>query len=112
MPSKIKYIKKDNFDLTKMCTPATIYFLISVIGLVALGITNLNTPDKLCIGDYSCYVGNNTIVFIINAIYILFWTYILNLICKDGHSGVSWLLLLFPFLLFFVIIGILMISTF
>jgi hypothetical protein len=49
-------------------------------------------------------------VFIAKLIYVLFWTYILNLICKDGHVGVSWLLVLLPWLLLFVMIGLLMIN--
>ncbi len=114
MPSKLKLSKipKNNgFDLMKMCTPATIYFLISVIGLIVLGISNLNTPDRLCIGDYSCYVGNNTIVFIINAVYILFWTFILDLMCKNGYSSISWFILLLPFILMFIFFAIIMIKA-
>lgn len=111
MPSKIKFTKKNNFDLTKMCTPATIYFLISIIGLIVLGISNLNTPDRLCIGDYSCYVGNNTIIFIINAVYILFWTFILDLMCRNGYSSISWFILLMPFILMFIFYALILIKS-
>jgi hypothetical protein len=41
---------------------------------------------------------------------VLFWTYILNLICKDGHVGLSWLLVLLPWILLFVMMGILMLN--
>jgi hypothetical protein len=50
------------------------------------------------------------LVFIIKLIYILFWTWVLNLICKDGHTNISWLLVLLPFILLFVMIGLLMIN--
>jgi hypothetical protein len=38
-------------------------------------------------------------------LYIIFWTWILNLICKSGASVVSWVLVLFPIILMFLIIG-------
>ena len=99
------------FNLRKMCTPATIYFVISLVALILLGISNLNTSDRLCIGDYSCYVGNNTIVFVLNAIYILFWTFILDLMCKGGYGSLSWFILLLPFILTFLFLTMVMIKN-
>ena len=32
---------------------------------------------------------------------ILFWTWVLNIICKAGYKWVSWLLVLLPFILIF-----------
>ena len=105
MAKKIKISKKSNFkefDLRNMCTPATIYFMISVIGLVLVAITNSDS-EELCIGDYNCYVGNNSIIFILNAVYILFWTFILDLMCKSGYSSLSWFVLLLPFVILFIL---------
>ena len=99
------------FNLRKMCTPATIYFVISLVALILLGISNLNSSDRLCIGDYSCYVGNNTMVFVLNAIYILFWTFILDLMCKGGYSSLSWFILLLPFILTFLFLTMVMIKN-
>ena len=109
--AKLKTFSAKPFDLRKMCTPATIYFVISLLGLILLGILNLNTPDRLCIGDYSCYVGNNTIVFVLNAIYILFWTFILDLMCKAGYSNLSWFILLLPFIILIVLFLVLMVKS-
>ena len=99
-----------SFDLTNMCTPATIYFVLSLIGLIMVGLNNLNNHDKVCIGDYNCYVGNNTTVFILNAIYILFWTFILDLMCKGGYSSLSWFVLLLPFIILFIVFAVLMVK--
>jgi hypothetical protein len=44
-------------------------------------------------------VENSPVIFIVKLLYILFWTWILNLMCKDGHSGISWLLVFLPFIL-------------
>lgn len=105
MARKMKNLKfsKPGFDLTNMCTPATIYFVISLIGLVMVGLNNLDNSDRLCIGDYNCYVGNNTVIFILNAIYILFWTFILDIMCKSGYSSLSWFILLLPFIILFIV---------
>lgn len=94
--------------LKELCTPALVYFIISIVSLFVLVLQNLGDNNMYHVGTFSCNVPNTTAIFIVKLLYILFWTYILNLICKDGHSGLSWLLLLFPFILLFVIIGLLM----
>ena len=55
--------KRTSFNIRKLCTPANIYFIISLISLIILGVTNLGDTERLCVGNYNCYVGNNTIVF-------------------------------------------------
>jgi len=97
------------FDLRKMCTPATLYFIISLVLLIVLGVQNLEDSERLCLGDYSCYVGSNTLVFLLNAVYILFWTFVLDLMCKNGYSSLSWFVLLLPFILSFVFLALIMI---
>jgi len=109
MARKIK-ISRQNFDLRNMCTPATIYFVISLIGLILVGVNNLDNNDRVCVGDYNCYVGNNTTIFIINAIYILFWTFVLDLMCKAGYASLSWFILLLPFIILFVVFATLMVK--
>ena len=109
--ARFKKNEMSTFDLRKMCTPATIYFVISLFGLILLGISNLESPDRLCIGDYSCYVGNNTVVFVLNAIYILFWTFVLDLMCKNGYGSLSWFILLLPFILTFLFLAMIMIKS-
>ena len=107
----VKIRTKKEFDLLNLCTPATIYFVISVISLILLGVGNLDNNDKLCVGNYSCNVGNNTIVFVLNALYILFWTFILDLMCKSGYSNLSWFILLLPFILIFVFLAMVMVKN-
>ena len=97
-------------SLKELCTPASLYFLISMIALVMVLFQNLGNNNSYHVGSFSCRVPNTMAVFIVKLIYVLFWTYVLNLICKDGHVGVSWLLVLLPWLLLFVMIGLLMIN--
>ena len=96
--------------LKELCTPAMLYFVISIIGLVIVLMQNLGNTNSYHVGSFSCRVPNTAAVFIVKLIYVLFWTYILNLICKDGHTSLSWLLILLPWLLLFVMMGILMIN--
>jgi len=96
--------------LKELCSPAALYFIISTIALLMVLFQNLGNSHSYNIGNFSCRVPNTTLVFIIKFIYVLFWTYILNLICKDGHVGISWLLVLLPWILLFVMVGLLMIN--
>jgi hypothetical protein len=94
----------------ELCAPAMLYFLISIIAFVISLIQNLGHNDSYHVGDFSCRVPNTLLIFIVKLIYILFWTWILNLICKDGYTFISWLLILFPFILLFVIMGLVMLN--
>ena len=96
--------------LKELCTPAAVYFVISMLGLAIVMFQNLGNSDCYNVGNFSCQVPNTFVVFIVQFVYILFWTYILNLICKDGHVGISWLLVLLPWILLFVITGMVMLN--
>ena len=97
-------------SVRSLCTPAMVYFVISMIGLAMIIVQNIGNSHHYCLGNFHCSVPSTTAVFIVKLIYVLFWTWILNLICKDGYTGISWLLILFPFILMFVIIGLIMIN--
>jgi hypothetical protein len=97
-------------SLKELCSPAALYFMISIISLVMVLFQNLGNSNSYTVGSFSCRVPNTMLVFIIKLIYILFWTWVLNLICKDGHTGISWLLVLLPLILLFVLIGMFMIN--
>ena len=96
--------------MKELCTPAALYFVISMLGLLILFFQNLGNTNSYHVGSFSCRVPNTFLVFMVEFIYVVFWTYILNLICRDGHVGVSWLLVLLPWILLFVIIGLLMLN--
>jgi hypothetical protein len=93
-----------------LCTPAALYFAISMIALALVLFQNLGNTNSYHVGAFSCRVPNTAAVFVAKLLYILFWTYVLNLICKDGHMGLSWLLVLLPWILLFVMMGILMMN--
>jgi len=93
-----------------LCSPALFYFVISIIGLIIVGFQNMGNRNIYAIGPTSCRVSSTMFVFFVKLIYILFWTWILNLICGSGHSGIAWFLVLIPFILVFAIILIFMVN--
>ena len=96
--------------MSQLCSPALFYFVISVFAILISILQNLGNNGKYNLGSYSCKVPSIILVFFIKIMYILFWTWILNLICKDGYKGIAWLLVLFPFILLFIIMGLVLLN--
>lgn len=96
--------------LRKLCTPAYVYFVISAIALIVMAAQNMGNSDIYCIGSYSCGVTSTIMIFIIKILYVLFWTWVLNIICSAGASNVAWFLVLLPYLLLFIFIALMMMS--
>jgi hypothetical protein len=96
--------------LKNLCTPSYVYFVISIVALVILAIQNAENVDVYCLGSFSCSVTNTSLIFLLKFIYILFWTWVLNLICRAGAPGIAWFLVLLPFLIIAIIIAIMMMS--
>jgi hypothetical protein len=71
-----------------------------------MAIHNYGNFNTYCLGSYTCNVSSTGLVFIIKILYILFWTWILNLICKAGVPQLAWFLVLLPFILFFILIAL------
>jgi hypothetical protein len=97
-------------SLNELCSPALFYFVISIIGLLLILFQNVGNKNSYNLGNFSCRVPNTMMVFVIKIIYIVFWTWILNLICKDGYKTISWLLVLLPWILMFMIVGMIMMN--
>jgi hypothetical protein len=97
--------------LSNLCSPAQVYLVISLIALVIIMIQNSNNANVYCVGNYSCQTSNIYTVFILKVLYILFWTWILNLICRSGAPMVSWVLVLFPLVLMFIFIALFLVFS-
>jgi len=95
--------------LRNLCTPSYIYLIISSIALAILLYQNVGMVNQYCVGNFTCNVSSTAMIFIIKAIYILFWTWVLNLICRAGAPGIAWIVLLIPFILMFVLISLMFI---
>lgn len=95
-----------------ICTPALIYLGISLLVLVTIGFQNIsNGSGYYCVGNYECNTNVKIPIFLFKLVYILFWTFVLNCICKAGYKGVSWFLVMFPFILLFVIIALILLKS-
>ena len=92
-------------NLKALCRPSHIYFTISMIALVLMVIQNLGNTHTYVCGMYQCSVENTKLI------YVLFWTWLLNVFCKAGYEKLSWFLVIFPFVLMFVLIAALLISN-
>ena len=95
-----------------LCGPALFYFVISIIALIICAYQNTGNRGMYSIGPMSARVSSTLFVFFVKLVYILFWTWILNLICGSGHSGIAWFLVLIPFILLFAIVLIFMINPY
>ena len=91
--------------LRNLCTPSYVYLVISMILLIVMYIQNLNNVNVFCLGAYECDVTSVTAIFVIKIVYILFWTWILNLMCRAGASSIACLILLLPIILFFTLVA-------
>jgi fatty acid desaturase len=96
--------------LKDLCSPALFYFVISMVMLIICGFQNMGNRYIYSMGSMSARVSSTLFVFIVKFIYILFWTWILNLICGSGHPGIAWFLVLIPFILMFAIVVIFMMN--
>ncbi len=94
--------------LKNLCPPALFYLVISLVTLFIVAFQNYGNEQLYCIGYYSCPVSSIYLVFILKLIYIIFWTWLLNIICKSGYSLISWLLVLIPIMSFFILLGLLL----
>ena len=97
--------------LKDLCTPSYVYLVISVTALVMMTIQNYGNASKYCLGSYTCEVTNTTVVFVIKLLYVLFWTWLLNVICRGGATNFAWFLVLFPFILMFIMLGMFILSS-
>ena len=105
-----KYFDKYVKDFKNLCTPAFFYLAISVVIFVVIAVQNFGNTNKYCVGDYECNIPNTFIMFIFKALYILFWTFILNYLCKAGYEGISWFLVFLPLTLLFIILALVIIT--
>ena len=95
--------------ISNFCTPAKLYFILSLI-LLAISLyydITRNDKDKICLGKLSCKLENKPVFYLLNVLFILLWAFVLNLLCRFGWSRLSWFLFLFPY----IILGILFLTV-
>ena len=91
------------FDL---CDPAFYYFLISFTIVIVVAIQNYGQGFNYCVGTQTCPSSNIQGIFAVKILYILVWTWILNILCRNGYEVFSWILILIPIILMFIFIAL------
>jgi len=82
-----------------LCLPSKVYFVLSVIGILS----SLLMPAVF---------GNLPILFqVVHLVYVVFWTWVLNLICKAGYKWLSWVLVLAPYVVAFLLVTFVLNNT-
>jgi len=101
-----------SLQIKGLCKPAKFYLYLSIAGIVMSLIQNMRKFDNSnykC-GSFSVNVPSVMLIFAFKIVYVVFWTYVLNLLCKDNNVRLAWLLVLFPVILLFVILGMLLLT--
>jgi hypothetical protein len=89
-------------SIQKLCKPAYIYLVLSVISMIVLMFQNIGNTNKYCVGTFfKCNVPNTGMVFLGKGLYIALWTWFLDKLCRWGYKTISWVLVLAPFIMFF-----------
>jgi len=69
-------------EFEKICTPAKIYFAITILSIF-----------------FGLFSGFNVLAVLSQLLFALIYTFILSWLCKIGLSALSWFLVLLPFVL-------------
>ena len=67
---------------SSLCTPAQLYFALSFISVVAMFFATYSIFDA-----------------VVGLAVAAIWAAILNVICKNGYTAVSWLILVLPIIM-------------
>ncbi len=91
-------------EVKKLCTPSLVYLIFSLLFTITAMVQNAGNTNKVCIGRVECNVKSTPALFIIEILWIIFWTWILSTLCKNGHSSLAWFLVLLPFIVIFLLL--------
>ena len=97
--------------LYDLCDPAYYYLLISLSIVILIGLQNIGNHNRYCVGIQMCPTSNVYIIFIVKVLYILVFTWILNLLCKNELGFISWILILIPIILMLLFIALYFINV-
>ena len=90
-----------------LCPAARFYMVISFIAVFVMTFINFGTNTTFCYGFTQCTDRNHIVDILIKIMYILFWTWIANIICRKTSDSAAWIFVMFPFAVFIVITVIL-----
>lgn len=89
--------------IRSLCTPALIFFVISVISLMLMILDNIENTHSYCFGNVSCNVANTSMIFMIKIVFVVAWTWFLDILCCRGYENLSWFILLLPYIFLLIV---------
>ena len=90
-----------------LCTPAKIYFILSIVSILAILSQNYLGSNIYIVGNRRIQLPHSNIFyFVFKIMGVIIWTYILQELCKSGYKNISWFLVLLPFFFMFLLIGL------
>jgi hypothetical protein len=104
----------------KICTPAQIYLIVSFILMVLsyFGMNAISQQITLNQANNSflqslnfTYQKDTRTSYLVQAVFIVLWTWVLSFLCKKGFSNLSWFLVLLPWVLMFLAFFVYIIET-
>ena len=104
----------------KMCTPAQIYLIVSMIMLILsyFGMTAISQQLTMNQSGHPAlhslnftYQKDSKTSYVIQAVFIVLWTWLLSYLCNKGYSELSWFLVLLPWVLMFLAFFVYVIET-
>jgi hypothetical protein len=104
----------------KICTPAQIYLIVSVILLILsyFGMTAISQQLTLNQSGHPAlhslnftYQKDTRTSYVVQAVLIVLWTWLLSYLCNKGYSQLSWFLVLLPWVLMFLAFFVYIIET-
>lgn len=68
-------------NFLNLCTPALVYLIISAASILVMAFTSFNI-----------------LTLLLKALFSILWAWVLNLVCSKGNIGISWILVLMPYI--------------
>lgn len=72
-----------------LCAPSLLFLILSIISIIIL-----------------LFNKTSLIISLLQLLFIIIWTWVLNFLCVNGYTVVSWILVILPFI--FLIITIML----
>jgi hypothetical protein len=89
-----------------LCLPSKLYMILGIILLIVSYYHDLKTNDeeKICLGNLKCAIKNKPAYYAFNLTFILFWAWLLNLLCRYGWVKTAWFIFIFPYIIIFLVL--------
>ena len=104
----------------KLCPPAQIYLVVSVIMLVLsyFGLSAIShqlemhqSGSPLLQSLNFTYQKDSRTSYVVQGVLIILWTWLLSYFCRTGYTSLSWFLVLLPWVLMFTAFFVYIINT-